>query len=172
MGVVRELLGSMTAFDAKAGCVVTSGRFTTDAERFAASRGIVLLDGEALRSLARSTLPLSCGAATLSLEAPEIDESPADAGESVLSPACPVCARTMIERTARRAQGLRGPDELAASDIGFPDRGEDHCLGQPNERNARRPPYGRKRRDNSLTDHCWPIETVTDLALRPRRERR
>ena len=101
VGVVRELLGSMTAFDAKAGCVVTSGRFTTDAERFAASRGIELLDGEALRSLARSTLPLSCSAATLSLEAPKIDESSADAGASVLSPACPVCARTMIERTAR-----------------------------------------------------------------------
>ena len=50
VGVVRELLGSMTALDAKAGSVVTSGRFTAEAERFAADQGLELLDGESLRS--------------------------------------------------------------------------------------------------------------------------
>ena len=102
VGVVRELLGSMTALDAKAGSVVTSRRFTAEAERFAADQGIELLDGESLRSLARGALPLGSGATTALLKAPLVAESLADAVASVSSPACPVCVRTMVERTARR----------------------------------------------------------------------
>lgn len=83
--------------------VVTSGRFTAEAERFAADQGLELLDGAALRSLARHAIPPGRGpTATVVLESPVFDEALADAGVLVSSPACPLCARTMIQRTARR----------------------------------------------------------------------
>lgn len=56
VGVVRELLGSMTALGATGGSVATSGRFTAEEHRFAADQGIELIDGEALRSLARRAI--------------------------------------------------------------------------------------------------------------------
>ena len=102
LGVVRELLGSMTALCATGGCVATSGRFTADAHRFAADQGLELLDGEALRSLARAALPALRGATTGGFESPMVDECLAAVVASVSSPTCPVCSRTMIERTARR----------------------------------------------------------------------
>lgn len=92
VGVVRELPGSMTALGAKAGSVVTSGRFTAEAERFAADQGLELLDGESLRSLARSPIPSGSGETTSLLETPVVAESLADAAASVSSPACPVCS--------------------------------------------------------------------------------
>lgn len=102
VGVVRELLGSMTALDAKAGSVVTSGRFTAEAERFAADQGLELLDGAALRSLARTAVPAKGGATSDVFESLPANDSPADAAVSVSPPVCPVCARRMIQRTARR----------------------------------------------------------------------
>ena len=105
VGVVRELLGSMTALDAKAGSVVTSGRFTAEAERFAADQGLELLDGDTLRSLARTAFP----AVTVEVPVP-VGVSPPVVAENVTLggalPSCPICARTMVERTAGRGPNV------------------------------------------------------------------
>lgn len=100
VGVVRELLGAMTAQGAKSGAVVTSGRFTSEAERFAQDQRIELLDGAALRGLARDS---AAGAPTARVEVTEVGPSLGATAKSPQStPSCPVCARHMVERTARR----------------------------------------------------------------------
>jgi len=101
VAVVRELLGSMTALGSTAGSVVTSGRFTAEARRFAADQGIDLIDGEALRSLARTPVPAAIGV-TAAPEPQVFDESLSGRETMVSPPACPVCARGMVERTAGR----------------------------------------------------------------------
>jgi len=49
--VVRELYGVMAAEGAAGGFVVTSGRFTEEAAKFAAGRNVTLLDGVRLKGL-------------------------------------------------------------------------------------------------------------------------
>lgn len=49
--VVRELYGVMAAEGAAGGFVVTSGRFTDEAAKFAAGRNVTLLDGVRLKGL-------------------------------------------------------------------------------------------------------------------------
>lgn len=51
VGVVRELYGVMAAKGATGGFVVTSGRFTIDASKFAAGRNVQLIDGPKLFAL-------------------------------------------------------------------------------------------------------------------------
>lgn len=51
--VVRELYGVMAATGAAGGFVVTSGRFTAQAERFAVGCKVTLIDGPKLRKLIR-----------------------------------------------------------------------------------------------------------------------
>lgn len=51
--VVRELYGVMAAEGAAGGFVVTSGRFTEEAAKFAAGRNVTLVDGEKLLGLMR-----------------------------------------------------------------------------------------------------------------------
>lgn len=51
--VVRELYGVMAADGAAGGFFVTSGRFTEEAEKFAAGRNVALLNGEKLQGLIR-----------------------------------------------------------------------------------------------------------------------
>ena len=53
VSTVRELYGVMAAEGATGGFVVTSGRFTQEAEAFAAGRNIRLLDGAAMMALLR-----------------------------------------------------------------------------------------------------------------------
>lgn len=80
---VRELLGAMTAHKAAAGWLITSGRFTDEARRFARQHGIVVVDGEglpALVDLRRASAPTAIQAA----------------------PTCPRCGTAMVLRTARR----------------------------------------------------------------------
>lgn len=105
VGVVRELLGSMTAHGATAGSVVTSGRFTAEAERFADDQGLELIDGDALRHLALNARPVSRGAAITTVDRPDAYAT-ASAPSVELSPSCPICARTMVERTARRGASI------------------------------------------------------------------
>jgi restriction system protein len=61
VGVVRDLYGVMAARGAAGGFVVTSGRFTAEARRFAEGRNVSLIDGPALLALIR---PVSAMAAT------------------------------------------------------------------------------------------------------------
>lgn len=51
--VVRELYGVMAAEGAAGGFVVTSGRFTEEAAKFAAGRNVALVNGEKLHGLIR-----------------------------------------------------------------------------------------------------------------------
>lgn len=83
--IVRELYGVMAAEGATGGYVVTSGRFTSEAMAFAEGRNIRLVDGERLM---RQFNP-----ARASGPAP----APAPA-----TPACPVCSKPMLRRTAKR----------------------------------------------------------------------
>ncbi|HEU6455565.1 MAG TPA: restriction endonuclease [Roseateles sp.] len=61
--VVRELYGVMAARGAAGGFVVTSGRFTDEAVRFASGRNLTLMDGPKVFSLirqARASTGVSC----------------------------------------------------------------------------------------------------------------
>lgn len=96
--VVRELYGVMAARGAAAGVVVTSGRFTDEAVAFAKGRNVRLVDGSALHQLIRAA----------KAQAPRPSETPfasrpfnADTQPST-PPACPVCSKSMVRRTAKR----------------------------------------------------------------------
>ena len=107
VSVVRELYGVMAAQGAARGFVVTSGRFTDEAVAFVAGRNIRLVDGpklfgmirqaQAFREAAQTSAPIRAPAAT-----------PAVAPAADHSPACPVCASTMVLRTARRGANAGG----------------------------------------------------------------
>ncbi len=95
--VVRELYGVMAANGATGGFVVTSGRFTEDAQAFAQGRNVQLVDGpELLQMIKRAkqslvTNPQQPGAAA------QVTSSGVVAG-----PACPQCGANMVKRTARK----------------------------------------------------------------------
>lgn len=95
--VVRELYGVMAARGAAGGFVVTSGRFTGDAVEFARGRNIELIDGPRLHALLRrAQTPQTVGASA----EPGADNAEEPRLNAV--PSCPVCARAMVKRTARR----------------------------------------------------------------------
>jgi restriction system protein len=88
--VVRELYGVMTAKGAAGGFVVTSGRFTKEAEDFANGRNVTLIDGPKLHGRilqAQTSRNISV----------KVEKS-----SVVGDPACPLCSKTMVKRTARR----------------------------------------------------------------------
>lgn len=86
VATVRELYGVMAAEGAVGGFVVSSGRFTEDAQRFALGRSIKLLDAASFRSLVGVDREISA-------QAPVVDAS-----------ACPKCGSQMILRQAKRGQ--------------------------------------------------------------------
>jgi restriction system protein len=96
--VVRELYGVMAARGAAGGYVITSGRFTEEASKFAAGRNVQLIDGPALRTLiasARAQAPSptpSVAAAPSRPEAVSLDNHPN----------CSLCSKPMKRRTAKR----------------------------------------------------------------------
>lgn len=83
--VVRELYGAMAAKGAAGGFVVTSGRFTDEARRFAEGRNVQLIDGGRLTGLlaGANTLPISQAV-------------------SSTTPSCPACGKDMVLRSAKR----------------------------------------------------------------------
>lgn len=94
---VRELLGVVVSEQADRGIVVTSGRFTQEAQTFARENPRVeLVNGEQLAQLIRG-VQVGTGAAPTPAPIPLPDASPA-------APACPQCGNTMILRTARKGQ--------------------------------------------------------------------
>jgi restriction system protein len=109
--VIRELYGVMAASGAAGGFVVTSGRFTTEAQEFAAGRNVRLIDGPRLREMLRqakaSGAPASASAAVPHAEPkPQAATSPAAskpaAAPPTQAPACPTCSQPMLRRTARK----------------------------------------------------------------------
>ncbi len=98
--VVRELYGVMAAKGAAGGFVVTSGRFTDEAQTFAKGRNIKLVDGDQLLVLMKSVRSPPRNASEGSAERPQ----PSSRGRAAasLAPSCPKCSGTMVRRTARK----------------------------------------------------------------------
>lgn len=97
--VVRELYGVMAARGAAGGFVVTSGRFTDEAVRFASGRNVTLADGPKLHKLIREAR----AARSPSAEADAAPvRGPASQPAASSTPACPACAKPMARRTARQ----------------------------------------------------------------------
>jgi restriction system protein len=91
--VVRELYGVMAAKGAAGGFVVTSGKFTADAQEFARGRNVTLVDGDKLFAMlqaARAGIKKGATAAG------------ATTGSGVVGPACPACGSAMVKREAKR----------------------------------------------------------------------
>lgn len=89
--VIREHLGAITAMNADAGFIVSSGEFTRSAKSFADSNSIGLVDGSELSAFFQAQSGAS-------------DES-SSITESFISndePACPKCGASMKLRTARK----------------------------------------------------------------------
>lgn len=93
--VIRELYGVMAARGAAGGFVVTSGRFTEEAQLFAAGRNVKLIDGTALMGLL-SKAPVDAREANATSERSDLMSE---------VPKCPRCGKTMVRRTARRGAG-------------------------------------------------------------------
>lgn len=83
--VVRQLYGVMAGHGATAGVVVSSGRFTAEAEAFARGRNVTLLDGPQL----------------LALIGP-IPSQQAQKRPETGVPQCPTCAKSMVRRVAKK----------------------------------------------------------------------
>lgn len=123
VNVVRELFGVMAARGATGGYVVTAGRFTREAEQFAAGRNIELVDGETLQQwlqrveTAKETsaepgrLPEpGQPAATSKPVAPSVPMESSEPAEPAMppepvteeSPRCPKCDGPMVRRMAKK----------------------------------------------------------------------
>lgn len=111
--VVRELYGVMAARGATGGFVVTSGRFSEDAIKFASGRNVALVDGPKLQGLLRqaqagTVRSPALPAAPASFARPAAD-SPVQSNVTALPAAnCPLCAKTMVRRTAKRGANAGG----------------------------------------------------------------
>ena len=90
VGVVRELYGLMAARGAAKGIVVTSGKFTKDAQGFARGRNVSLLAGDELFAMLQSSKT-----AGTKFEAKQQDAATA-------APTCPSCGVAMVKREAKR----------------------------------------------------------------------
>ena len=104
--VVRELYGVMAADGAAGGFVVTSGRFTEEATKFAAGRNVTLLDGVRLKGLIQQ--------ATNAHPTAPRNTSPTPTE----NPRCPICAKAMVRRTAKRGSS---PNTAFWGCSGYPD---------------------------------------------------
>lgn len=102
--VVRELYGVMAARGATGGFVVTSGRFTDEAVRFASGRNVTLIDGPKLLGLIRQATA-SAGQMYARTEAPAAGLPTSTAFQPT---SCPLCAKPMVRRTAKRGSNAGG----------------------------------------------------------------
>lgn len=103
--VVRELYGLMAAQGAAGGFVVTSGRFSDEARRFADGRNLELLDGDVLHTALRAqAAPPLAGTASRPPAAASSAE-PAPSVNTTVTPSCPSCGGPMVSRLAKRGQG-------------------------------------------------------------------
>lgn len=96
--VVRELYGVMAAKGATGGFVVTSGRFTNEAKRFAGGRNVKLIDGSTLFKLIKKVQTARAEGDS----EPAMQEAFAPT-HAFATPSCPQCAKPMVQHTAKRA---------------------------------------------------------------------
>ena len=99
VSVVRELYGVMAAQGASGGFVITSGRFTDEAREFAQGRNVKLVDGPKLQAMLREVRSARAAGRASRLEESMSDESKSPRS---LVPSCPVCAKPMTRRVARK----------------------------------------------------------------------
>jgi restriction system protein len=92
----------MAAKGATGGFVVTSGRFTDEAISFASGRNVALIDGPNLHGLLRQA---QAGAERSPAQMPAVPgaHSPASSAQAL---ACPLCAKPMVRRTAKRGANV------------------------------------------------------------------
>lgn len=90
--VVREMFGLMTAEKADQAIIVTTGGFTREARNFAADKPLQLVDGPQLFALVQSVQTTQPGTESRTIT-PSNDST---------APACPLCGKPMVQRTARR----------------------------------------------------------------------
>ncbi len=96
--VVRELYGVMAAKGSAGGFVVTSGRFTEEASKFASGRNIALIDGSELQKLIWQV-----GRADAPDRFPQSSMRPPNVSDAKTSdPICPICSKSMARRVAKR----------------------------------------------------------------------
>ena len=108
---VRALKGSMATEGVTRGIFVCCGRFTPEAERYAASSGITTVGGEALLDLIRDVTGPPSGTPS-SAALPD-----ATAPEPVMTPAppCPRCEAPMVRRRGRNGEFWAARDSPAAA---------------------------------------------------------
>jgi len=110
--VVRELYGVMAARGAAGGFVVTSGRFTDEAVHFAEGRNVSLIDGPKLHALLRDAKASGerppTRATTKPASAPTAQPSLAQDQAQADVPSCPLCAKPMQRRVAKRGANAGG----------------------------------------------------------------
>ncbi len=110
VGVVRELLGVRVSEGADDAILVTSGRATPQAERFARDNGIQLIDGTALVPLIGTVQGRRAAeaptAGPLSSASPSATAAASVGGnrEPDSAPACPNCGEPMAQRIARHGR--------------------------------------------------------------------
>ena len=102
--VVRELYGVMAARGATGGFVVTAGRFTEDAIKFASGRNVALVDGPNLQGL----LSQAHAGAVRSPARPAAESPVQSSVTSLQAASCPLCAKRMMRRTAKRGANAGG----------------------------------------------------------------
>lgn len=90
--IIRDLYGAMTKAGASRGIVITSGRFTKDAQDFAQGTPIELIDGKQLLALLQE-VQRPVGKETRQANTPAV---------STIQPTCPQCGAAMVRRTAKR----------------------------------------------------------------------
>jgi restriction system protein len=102
--VVRQLYGVMAAEGATGGFVVTSGRYSPDAQGFASGRNIELVDGTRLHGL------LQQARASRTDKRAETAPSSRPGGVPTKgeAPSCPKCSSAMVLRTARKGPNTGG----------------------------------------------------------------
>lgn len=105
--VVRELYGVMAAKGATGGFVVTSGRFTADAVEFASGRNVRLIDGPNLHKLLQQAKSDADQSPVMPAQAakpirPAATPAARDSAAPKRTSSCPVCAKPMTRRTAKR----------------------------------------------------------------------
>ena len=101
--VVRELYGVMAAKGAAGGFVVTSGRFTDDARKFAEGRNVELVDGPKLFSMIKQAKQSLAATAQPTNNKPQMATPKAVAATS-----CPLCGSGMVKRIARAGSNAGG----------------------------------------------------------------
>jgi restriction system protein len=116
--VIRQMFGLMTAEQSDEAIIITSGKFTRDAQDFAVGKPIQLIDGPQLLALVQSVQcgTLARGEATVShvpfgdspkasqlqTSSPSPRRGEGHRTDAVSAPACPSCGQPTILRTSKR----------------------------------------------------------------------